>query len=166
MFRQLPKFPAYVKQASSNTRTIGVTFKFDMEGVQEGDEDEDDDDDEGKELKGKKAGYEDENVRKRGKGKGDRRGSEAVEDVWEEKYSNKHGRSFWQNKYTKEIVWEKPNQGDESEQVWEEKWSDKHGKPYWQHKKTGAMVWDKPDENTIIQDLGAWDEKYSQKHGE
>jgi hypothetical protein len=33
MFKNLPKFPAYVKQADTKTKTIGVTFKFDMEGM-------------------------------------------------------------------------------------------------------------------------------------
>jgi hypothetical protein len=86
---------------------------------------------------------------------------ENVEDKWEEKFSQKHQRKFWQNKKTGEMTWEKPGLDapiSEADNIWEEKVSQKHNRKFWQNQKTGAMTWEKPVLGTILNETFTFDE--------
>lgn len=130
-------------------------------------------------------------------------------DDWEEKFSEKHGKSYFLNRKTRRKSWVAPSREErnnthkegptathisdtEESEGWEERYSEKHKKSYYLNTKTRRKSWVAPSKSSSIdthadgindevtteskegrdyhtrKDInldGDWLEKYSEKHG-
>lgn len=85
---------------------------------------------------------------------------------WEEKYSEKHKKTYWKNKITNATTWSNPNTtttttttvAASNSDIWEEKYDKKSNRKYWKNKETGKSTFKDPTTSSTTTEKNKSDE--------